>query len=129
MRILLDTHTLLWFVDASPNLSDHARELIDDPANQKVLSIVSLWEIAIKHSLGRLALSLPLDQYTATHLTPSKVELLSIEISHILTCAQMPWHHRDPFDRILVAQAMTENIPIISVDTALDAYAVKRLWA
>jgi PIN domain nuclease of toxin-antitoxin system len=128
MRILLDTHTLLWFVDASPNLSNQARVWIDDPANQKVVSIVSLWEIAIKHSLGRLALSLPLDQYIATHLTPSKVELLPIEILHLLTFAQMPWHHRDPFDRILVAQALTENIPIISADAALDAYAVPRLW-
>jgi PIN domain nuclease of toxin-antitoxin system len=128
MRLLLDTHTLLWFVDASPNLSDRARELIDEPANQKVVSIVSLWEIALKHSLGRLALSLPLNQYIATHLTPSKVELLPIEIAHILTFAQMPWHHRDPFDRILVAQAITEAIPIISVDATLDAYGVQRLW-
>lgn len=128
MRILLDTHTLLWFVDASPNLSDRARELIDDSANQKVVSIVSLWEIAIKHSLGRLALSLPLNQYIATHLTPSKVELLPIEIAHILTFSQIPWHHRDLFDRILVAQAITETIPIISVDAALDAYGVQRLW-
>lgn len=128
MRILLDTHTLLWFVDASPNLSDHAREVIEEPANQKIVSIVSLWEIAIKHSLGRLVLSLPLDQYINTYLTPSKVELLPIETLHILTFSQMPWHHRDPFDRILVAQAITENIPIISVDTALDAYSVQRIW-
>lgn len=128
MRILLDTHTLLWFVDASPNLSDYARHVIDDPANQRVVSIVSLWEIAIKHSLGRLALSLPFDQYVATHLTPNKVEILPIEIEHLLTFARMLWHHRDPFDRILVAQALTENVPIISVDTALDAYGVQRLW-
>ena len=119
---------MLWFVEASPNLSDQTREIIDDPATQKVVSIVSLWEIAIKHSLGRLALSLPLDQYIATHLTPGKVELLPIEVPHILTLAQLLWHHRDPFDRILVAQALTENIPIISVDRALDAYGVQRLW-
>lgn len=128
MRLLLDTHTLLWFVDASPNLSDRARELIDDPTNQKVISLIRLWEIAIKHSLGRLVLSLPLNQYIATHLTPSKVELLSLEIPHILTFAQMPWHHRDPFDRILIAQAITENIPILSIDAALDAYAMQRIW-
>lgn len=129
MRMLLDTHTLLWFVDASSNLSDQARELIDDPANQKVVSIVSLWEIAIKHSLGRLALSLPLSQYIATHLTPSKVALLPIEIPHLLTFAQLPWHHRDPFDRLLVAQAIAENIPLISIDAVLDAYPVQRRWA
>lgn len=129
MRILLDTHTLLWFVEASSNLSDQARELIDDPANQKVVSIVSLWEIAIKHSLGRLALSLPLSQYIATHLTPSKVELLPIEIPHLLTFAQLPWYHRDPFDRLLVAQAIAENIPLISIDAVLDSYPVQRRWA
>ena len=119
---------MLWFVEASPNLSDQTREIIDDPATQKVVSIVSLWEIAIKHSLGRLALSLPLDQYIATHLTPGKVELLPIEIPHILTLAHLIWNHRDPFDRILVAQALAENVPIISVDTALDAYGVQRQW-
>lgn len=128
MRILLDTHALLWFVEGSPNLSARAHALIDDPTNQKVVSLISLWEIAIKHSLGRLALSLPLNQYIATHLTPSKVEQLTLEVPHLLTFAQLSWHHRDPFDRMLVAQAITEKIPLISADTALDAYPVQRLW-
>ena len=128
MKALLDTHTLLWFVENSSQLPTKTKALIADEGTERIISIVSLWEIAIKHSLGRLALSLPLDEFIATHLPAGKVRLLPITTSHILTFAQMTWHHRDPFDRILVAQALTENIPIISVDRALDAYGVQRLW-
>jgi PIN domain nuclease of toxin-antitoxin system len=128
MKVLLDTHTLLWFVENSLKLSVATSELIADASTERVVSIVSLWEIAIKHSLGRLALPLPLKKFIATHVPANKVNLLPITVPHLLTFAQMPWHHRDPFDRILVAQALTENIPIISVDGALDAYGVQRLW-
>jgi PIN domain nuclease of toxin-antitoxin system len=128
MKILLDTHTLIWFVENAPQLPTKTKDLIADEGTERIVSIVSLWEIAIKHSLGRLALSLPLDEFIATHLPADKVTLLPITVLHILTFAQMPWHHRDPFDRILVAQAITEALPIISVDAALDAYGVQRLW-
>ena len=128
MKVLLDTHTLIWFVENSPKLSTTASDLIADEGTERIVSIVGLWEIAIKHSLGRLALSLPLDEFIATHLPADKVSLLPISVPHILTFAQLPWHHRDPFDRLLVAQAITENIPIISADTALEAYAVQRIW-
>ena len=129
MKALLDTHTLIWFVENSSKLSTAASNLIADAGTERIVSIVSLWEIAIKHSLGRLALSLPLDEFIATHVPADKVMLLPITVPHLLTFAQMPWHHRDPFDRLLVAQAMTENITIISIDTALDAYSVQRIWA
>ncbi len=128
MKVLLDTHTLIWFVENSPHLPSITTDMIADEGTERIVSIVSLWEIAIKHSLGRLALSLPLDEFIATHLPADKVTLLPITVSHLLTFAQMPWHHRDPFDRLLVAQAITEAIPIISVDAALDAYDVQRRW-
>jgi PIN domain nuclease of toxin-antitoxin system len=128
MKVLLDTHTLIWFVENSPHLPATRSALIADESTERLVSIVSLWEIAIKHSLGRLALSLPLDEFIATHVPADKVTLLPITVPHLLTFAQMPWHHRDPFDRILVAQALTENVPIISADAALDTYAVQRLW-
>lgn len=129
MKVLLDTHTLIWFVENSPKLTITASDLIADEGTERIVSIVSLWEIAIKHSLSRLTLSLPLDEFIAIHIPADKVTLLPITVPHLLTFAQMPWHHRDPFDRILVAQALTENIPIISVDGVLDAYGVQRLWA
>lgn len=128
MKVLLDTHTLLWFVEDSPNLPMTTRDLIANETTQRVVSIISLWEIAIKHSLGRLALSLPLEEFIATHIPADKVTLLPVTISHILAFAKLPWHHKDPFDRILVAQASNENIPIISIDKALDAYPVQRIW-
>ena len=128
MKVLLDTHALIWFVENSSNLSTYSRDLISDENTQRFVSIASLWEITIKHSLGRLSLALPLEEFIATHVPDDSVILLPISIPHLLTFANLPWHHRDPFDRILVAQAMTENIPIISVDKALDAYPVERIW-
>ncbi len=128
MKVLLDTHALLWFVENSSNLSKYSCDLISDESTQRFVSIVSLWEITIKHSLGRLPLALPLEEFIATHVPEDKVTLLPISVPHLLTFANLPWHHRDPFDRILVAQAISENIPIISVDNALDAYPVQRLW-
>lgn len=128
MRLLLDTHALLWFVSNHPNLSSHAARIIGDPANQKIVSIVSLWEITIKVSLGRLSLALPLADFINVHLTPSKVQLLQIEIPHLLTLETLLHHHSDPFDRLLAAQALTENISFVSVDAAFDSYGVQRIW-
>lgn len=128
MRLLLDTHTLLWFVSADPQLSQTAQQAIADPGNQKVISLVSVWEIAIKYSLGRLDLKMPLEDFISQHLTPSKVEILPIAVPHILKVASLPHHHRDPFDRLLIAQAMTENVPLVSADSAFDQYGQARLW-
>jgi len=128
MRLLLDTHTLLWFVSNHPDLSPNAAQIIGDPANQKIVSVVSLWEITIKVSLGRLNLTLPLADFINVHLTPSKVRLLQIEIPHLLTLETLPHHHSDPFDRLLAAQALAENVPFVSIDAAFDAYGVQRIW-
>lgn|SRR5262245_38669612 len=109
MKLLLDTHALLWFVSNHPDLSPTAAQLISDPTNQKIVSIVSLWEITIKVSLGRLNLALPLADFINVHLTPGKVQLLQIEVLHLLKLESLPYHHRDPFDRLLAAQALAET--------------------
>lgn len=128
MKILLDTHAFLWFIMGSPNLSSSARALIEDVTNEKLFSVASLWEMAIKLSLGKLTLSAPFGLMIPQQLSLNSIELLNIKIEHTATVAFLPFHHRDPFDRLLIAQAIVEEIPIISIDTAFDAYSVTRLW-
>jgi PIN domain nuclease of toxin-antitoxin system len=128
MKLLLDTHTFIWFIMGSPNLSASARTLIEDVANEKFLSIASLWEIAIKLSIGKLTLSAPFDALIPQQLSINGFELLNIEIEHAAVVATLPFHHRDPFDRLLIAQAMVEKMPIVSIDAVFDAYPVTRLW-
>lgn len=128
MRLLLDTHAFLWFIMGSPNLSARAHALIEDEANERFLSAASLWEMAIKLSTGKLTLSAPFDVLIPRQLGLNGIELLNIEVTHAAVISTLPFHHRDPFDRLLVAQAIVENMPIVSVDTAFDMYAVKRLW-
>jgi len=128
MRVLLDTHALLWVVAESSSLSATARAIIGDRGNRKLVSMASLWEIAIKCSLGKLELALPLDELIATHLTPRQVQLLQIGIPHLLTLTSLPHYHRDPFDRLLIAQAISEDVPIVSNDDHFDPYGVERIW-
>lgn len=127
MKLLLDTHIFLWFIMGSSNLSVHARVLIEDVANQKFLSVASLWEIAIKSSLGKLILSAPFETLIPQQLSLNGFELLNIEVNHTAVVATLPFHHRDPFDRLLIAQAMVEKMPIVSIDATFDAYPVTRL--
>ena len=129
MRVLLDTHAFLWFIGGCPELSPTARELIEDPDNQPLLSMASLWEMAIKLSLGKLSLTGPFDVLVPHHMRLNGINLLDIRLKHITAVAALPFHnHRDPFDRLLIAQAMTEQLPLLSSDLAFDAYSVKRLW-
>lgn len=128
MRVLLDTHSLLWFIDGSARLSPTARMLIEDADNQPFLSMASLWEIAIKLSIGKLSLGQPFDMLIPEQMRLNGIELLQIEMAHVMAVAKLPFHHRDPFDRLLIAQAMVEQIPIVSGDPASDAYGIKRLW-
>lgn len=104
MKLLLDTHTFLWFIMGSPHLSATARALIEDAANEKFLSVAGLWEIAIKLSIGKLTLSAPFDVLIPQHLSLNGFELLNITIDHAAAVATLPLHHRDPFDRLLLAQ-------------------------
>jgi PIN domain nuclease of toxin-antitoxin system len=128
MRVLLDTHTFLWFILDAPQLSSTAKILIEDPVNDVEVSPASYWEIAIKIKLGKYALSQPYQPFIETHIAVNDFHILPIEPRHTALLTTMPFHHKDPFDRLLVAQALKENIPIISVDTQLDPYGVKRLW-
>ena len=128
MKYMLDTHAFLWAIEAESNLSQAVREAIRDERNDVFLSIASLWEIAIKVSLGKLHLestflSLATELPIAFGLTP-----LEITPQHLDIVSRLPLHHRDPFDRLLVAQCLVEDMPILSNDAALDAYGVERIW-
>jgi len=122
MKLLLDTHVFLWFIMGSALLSADTRALIEDEKNRKFISVASLWEIAIKSSIGKLSLSAPFDQLIPQQLSLNGFELLPIEVSHLAAVTTLPFHHRDPFDRLLIAQALAENMPIVSSDPAFDTY-------
>lgn len=128
MRVLLDTHAFLWFITADARLGDHARQVLSTGGNQVLLSVASVWEIAVKVAIGRLPLPLPLDTLIPDQLRLNRIELLPISLEHALGVAHLPLHHRDPFDRLLIAQAIREGIPLVSADQAFDAYPVQRRW-
>ncbi|MEA5553972.1 type II toxin-antitoxin system VapC family toxin [Anabaena cylindrica UHCC 0172] len=126
MKQLIDTHTLLWFTMGNPRISDNLRLQIEN--NDNLLSIASVWEMAIKHSIGKLNLEMSFDDFVEQQIIGNGMTLKEINQQHISVIAQLPLHHRDPFDRMLISQAMVENIPIISADTIFDAYPIQRLW-
>ncbi|WP_395094776.1 type II toxin-antitoxin system VapC family toxin [Armatimonas sp.] len=128
MRLLLDTHALLWYIWGDSNLTAIARKAIEDPHNIIYVSTASQWEITIKYSLGKLILNLSLPDFLAKRIDGNGFLTLPIERTHLLTLASLSMHHRDPFDRILIAQSIAEVMPIISGDAALDAYSVTRIW-
>ncbi len=128
MRVVLDTHAFLWFVGDEPRLSENARALIEDRATNPFLSIASVWEMAIKVGLGKLTPHVPFPMLISEQLNENGIALLDITVDHALHVAQLPYHHRDPFDRMLIAQAITEGLPIISADSVFDTYSVTRIW-
>jgi PIN domain nuclease of toxin-antitoxin system len=128
LRLLLDTHTLLWFALTDPQLSGTATSLIMDPDNEKLVSPASYWETAIKISIKKYALSKPYEIFMDEAIDKNGFGYLHIEPKHTAALTTLPFHHKDPFDRLLIAQAIIEGIPIISGDTVLDSYPVKRLW-
>jgi PIN domain nuclease of toxin-antitoxin system len=128
MQLLLDTHTFLWFIRGSPQLSVKAQKMIEATANDIRLSIASPWETGIKVSTGKLTLGRPVDEFFEERMRLNRITFLAITLPQIACVSTLPFHHRDPFDRMLVAQSLTENIPIVSADAALDAYGIVRLW-
>jgi PIN domain nuclease of toxin-antitoxin system len=128
MQFLIDSHAFLWFSEGSPRLSARAFTLIDDKANQPGLSIASLWEIAIKVGLGKLQLRQPFPVFIPEQMREHGIAYLPVELAHIATVAALPHYHRDPFDRMMIAQALVRQLPIVSADTIFDAYGVTRLW-
>ncbi|HTS51161.1 MAG TPA: type II toxin-antitoxin system VapC family toxin [Bryobacteraceae bacterium] len=118
MRILLDTHLLLWWLEGHPSLPAQAREMIRDPENTIFVSAVSLWEIWLKQSLGKLRLPVNFTE----RLAAEAFESLPLMASQTRQVALLPWHHRDPFDRMLIAQAQVEKLVLLTADEALAAY-------
>jgi PIN domain nuclease of toxin-antitoxin system len=128
VKLLLDTHALLWMSLDDSQLSDKARELIADLENELWLSPASYWEIAIKISLGKYELSEPLDQFVNREVSNNDISILPISTQHAQAVTTLPFHHKDPFDRLLIAQALTEGMTILSKDNQFDDYGVPRMW-
>jgi len=127
MKYLLDTHTFLWFMTDAPELSQGARDIIESESEEAYINIASIWEIAIKVSSGKLELDFPFDELEE-ELRLNQIWVLGITFQHMVQVATLPFHHRDPFDRLIIAQSLVESMPIIGVDAVFDAYGVTRLW-
>ena len=128
MKFLLDTHTFIWYVTNNQKLSLPAQQLINDGNNEVLLSIASIWEMAIKHSIGKLSFELPFEIFISQQLAVNNFDLLNIEVNYLNVVANLPLHHRDPFDRLIIAQAMVERIPVVGIDEIFDSYPIQRLW-
>lgn len=128
MKFIADTHAFLWFISDSPQLSKQAKSVFESSDNERLLSLASIWEMAIKESLGKLSFSHPIEQFLPEQIKLNYFQVFDISMEHALRIARLPLYHRDPFDRMIVAQALAAELPIVSSDKALDAYGVRRLW-
>ena len=128
MRVLLDTHVFLWWVWDVPELSTKAKKCIANKDNVCLLSMASVWEMSIKSSLGKLRLDRPLDQFIPEQLAANDFQILEIGFRPVMLVNTMPFHHKDPFDRLLAAQALSEDIAVVSADAVFTRYGVKRVW-
>ena len=128
MKYLIDTHTLLWIVTDSPKLSNKAKKLYLESENKILFSMASIWELAIKSSLGKLSLEKTLDDFVDEHIKGNDIQILDIELPHILRSEQLLFHHHDPFDRLIISQLIENNLSIIGSDEAFDLYKVNRIW-
>lgn len=128
MRLLLDTHAFLWWVGDDDALSARAREAIADPENECLVSAASAWEMAIKVSIGKLRIGGEVRRFVPDQMTANGFEPLAVSVAHAARVADLPFHHRDPFDRLLAAQALEERIAIVSADPIFGKYRVKRIW-
>jgi PIN domain nuclease of toxin-antitoxin system len=128
MKALLDTHALLWWVTNNPQLSATAQAVIVNPQNDLYISVASCWEIIIKFNTGKLPLPEPPIQFIQSCLSYNQFQSLAIDLPHILQIANLPEVHKDPFDRILIAQAQIENIPILTIDHLIVQYPVQTIW-
>lgn len=128
MKYLLDTHTFLWAATNSSRLSSTASDVIENTDNTPLVSMACLWEIAIKLSTGKLRIDVPFTHFAIHAPLAHGIERLPITLDHLAVVTRLPFHHRDAFDRLLVAQALVEDLPIVSIDTVLDDSGVERLW-
>jgi PIN domain nuclease of toxin-antitoxin system len=128
VKLLLDTHALLWFLKADRQFSPDARSAIESATDAVLVSIATIWEIAIKQSIGKLQLSLDIEKDLPEFLDENGFDLLDIEYSHVAKVTTLPWKHKDPFDRLLAAQALLTGARLVSADAMFDAYGIERLW-
>ncbi len=128
MRVLLDTHAFLWWIEDSPHLSANAHGVIADEDNEIVVSAASAWEIATKYRLGKLPEAEAVATNVAGCIADEGFEALAISVADAERAGRLPGHHRDPFDRMIIAQALRHELAIVSVDATLDRYGVNRLW-
>lgn len=128
MQLLLDTHSFLWFVGGNDRLSRKAREAIEDTNNAAYLSMASLWEMAIKINIGKLELPKPLGVLVSEQVRDNEFAMLRSEVEHFETYTKLPLHHRDPFDRMMIAQAQVEDLSVVSKDEAFTDYNIDLLW-
>ncbi len=128
MRHLLDAHSLIWAVDDPSKLGAAAVTALQDPANELAISAATVWELSIKSGLTKLTLSLPFRRWMDKAMADLGLTVLHITLDHAECQAGLPWHHRDPFDRLLAAQAIVERIPLVSADAIFDQYGVRRVW-
>ena len=128
MKVLLDTHTFLWWIANDSQLSERARTVIEDANHQLFLSAASGWEIAIKTRIGKLKLADDLQGFVSEQLRINAIQVLPIQMAHALHVTTLPDHHRDPFDRMLVAQSQLEQLPILTIDPQIAKYSVTVIW-
>ncbi|MDO4224209.1 MAG: type II toxin-antitoxin system VapC family toxin [Acinetobacter sp.] len=128
MKLLLDTHAFIWFIHDSPKLSNLAKSLIVNPNNECFISLASIWEMSIKSSMGKLDIPLPIHDLYEQHIVGNDMELLPITIHHIEKVHELPFYHKDPFDRMIIAQSIVENMTIISCDSAYHDYPIHHAW-
>ena len=128
MRLLLDTHSFLWFAGGNDGLSPKARAAIEDMNNAAYLSMASLWEMAIKINIGKLELPKPLGVLVSEQIRENEFAMLRSEVEHFMVYTELPLYHRDPFDRMMIAQAQVENLSVVSKDAAFADYDIDLLW-
>ena len=128
MRLLLDTHTLFWSAEEPTKLSPAALAAIQDPANDRLLSAATIWELAIKFGQGKIELSLPYRQWMEKAIADLKLDILPVTVVYAERQSTLPPHHKDPFDRLMIAQALVQGFPIVSIDVGFDPYGIIRIW-
>jgi len=128
MKYLLDTHTLLWIIDENARLSEKSRSIFLDMTNDIYLSSASLWELSIKVSLNKIEINNTFENFIQDHVLGNDIKIMKIELPHIIRVSKIPFHHRDPFDRMIIAQSIEDNIPVISGDKIFDRYLSNRIW-
>ncbi len=128
MKYLLDTHSLLWITSDSKRISDRVKRIYRNESYEIFFSAASIWELAIKISLKKLSIYQELSLFVKEHIIDNNIQILKVIPIHLYPVQSLPFHHRDPFDRLLVAQCLTENITLISKDKVFDKYSIKRVW-